>query len=62
MADLHLQVVDDNGSPITIVIPNIFYDPSREINLISSNDVNKTDWDVNFSANDARSGLYHYNA
>eukprot|EP00961_Rhodomonas_salina_P113798 1530287-Rhodomonas_salina.1 len=62
MADLHLPVVDDNGSPITIVIPNIFYDLSWEINLISSNDANKTDWDVNFSANDARSGLYHYTA
>mmetsp|Transcript_3499 Transcript_3499/g.5073 ORF Transcript_3499/g.5073 Transcript_3499/m.5073 type:complete len:156 (-) Transcript_3499:1373-1840(-) len=43
MADLHLPVVDDNRSPIMIVIPNIFYYPSGEINLISSNDVNKTD-------------------
>eukprot|EP00961_Rhodomonas_salina_P102609 1380036-Rhodomonas_salina.1 len=59
--DMHFPLTTDNNSTIKILeVSNVLFDPSGDINLIASDDINKTDWDVNLSVNPSRSGLYYY--
>eukprot|EP00961_Rhodomonas_salina_P273186 3691251-Rhodomonas_salina.1 len=52
VGDMHFQLTTDDNSTIKILeVANVLFDPSRDINLIASEDINKTDWDVNLSAN-----------
>eukprot|EP00961_Rhodomonas_salina_P249720 3375447-Rhodomonas_salina.1 len=61
VGDMHFPLTTDDNSTIKILeVENVLFDPSGDINLIDSNDINKTDWDVNLSANPSRSGLYYY--
>eukprot|EP00961_Rhodomonas_salina_P045879 615946-Rhodomonas_salina.1 len=48
-----------DGHTTTLVLPDVIYDPTRDINLISTDDINKTDWDINLSRT-SREGMYHY--
>eukprot|EP00961_Rhodomonas_salina_P121688 1638569-Rhodomonas_salina.1 len=58
---MHFQLTTNDNSTIKILeVANVLFDPSGDINLIASEDINKTDWDVNLSANPFRSGLYYY--
>eukprot|EP00961_Rhodomonas_salina_P099680 1340596-Rhodomonas_salina.1 len=48
--DMHFQLTTDDNSTIKILeVVNVLFDPSGDI--ISSEDINRTDWDVNLSAN-----------
>ena len=56
--DLHLPVKAEDGSLQNIVLPYVHYDPCGHINLISTDDLKRTHWDVNFSWNPQREGLF----
>ena len=58
--DLHLPVKAEDGSQRDIVLPYVHYDPCGHINLISTDDIKKTHWDVNFSWNPQREGLFFF--
>eukprot|EP00961_Rhodomonas_salina_P234133 3164016-Rhodomonas_salina.1 len=59
--DMHFPLTSDDNSTIqTLEVQNVLYDPTGDINLIASNDINATNWDVNLSANPHRAGLYFY--
>eukprot|EP00961_Rhodomonas_salina_P244769 3308066-Rhodomonas_salina.1 len=45
-----------------LVIENALFDPSWDINLIASDDIKATDWNVNLSANLQHCRLYKYYA
>eukprot|EP00961_Rhodomonas_salina_P100828 1356726-Rhodomonas_salina.1 len=57
--NLHLPLVTTDSTNATIVLRDVIYDPTGDINLISTNDINKTDWDINLSCT-SREGMYHY--
>eukprot|EP00961_Rhodomonas_salina_P111398 1498887-Rhodomonas_salina.1 len=53
-------MTNDNSMIKTLEIENVLYDPTGDINLIASEDINMTNWDVNLSANPDRAGLFYY--
>eukprot|EP00961_Rhodomonas_salina_P139586 1878486-Rhodomonas_salina.2 len=55
---LHFPFVSDANAVETLVIENTLYDPTRDSNLVASDDINATDWDVNLSLNPQRCGLF----
>eukprot|EP00961_Rhodomonas_salina_P215665 2913386-Rhodomonas_salina.1 len=58
---MHFQLMtDDNFTIKTLEIENVLYDPTGDINLIASEDINMTNWDVNLSANPDLTGLFYY--
>eukprot|EP00961_Rhodomonas_salina_P128093 1726534-Rhodomonas_salina.1 len=57
--DLHLPLVTTDGNNITIILCDVIYDPNGDINLISTDNINRTDWDINLSRT-SREGMYHY--
>eukprot|EP00961_Rhodomonas_salina_P227139 3071106-Rhodomonas_salina.1 len=50
VCDLHFPLVSDTHQIQTLVIENALFDPSGDINLIASDNINATLWDVNLSA------------
>eukprot|EP00961_Rhodomonas_salina_P197807 2669426-Rhodomonas_salina.1 len=48
--DLHLPLTTTDGHSTTLVLCNVIYDPTGDINLISTDDINNTYWDINLSS------------
>jgi len=57
-ADLHLPVHTAGGIAHTIIIQDVFYDPDGHFNLVSSDQLNATNYDVMLTANPAYSCLH----
>eukprot|EP00961_Rhodomonas_salina_P247801 3348123-Rhodomonas_salina.1 len=57
---MHFPINDDNGIERTLVIKDSLFDASGDINLIATDDLNTTNWDVNFSMHPMWSGLFLY--
>eukprot|EP00961_Rhodomonas_salina_P245156 3312729-Rhodomonas_salina.1 len=60
VGDLYFPLVSDANAVETLVIENALYDPTGDINLVASDDINATDWDVNLSSNPQCCGLFKY--
>eukprot|EP00961_Rhodomonas_salina_P104331 1404379-Rhodomonas_salina.1 len=58
--DLYFPLVSDAFQIQTLVVENALFDSTGDINLIASDDINATSWDVNLSANPSSCGLYKY--
>ena len=58
--DLHMPITDDNGLEHTLVLRDVLFDPSGDVNLISAHDVNQTGWDTITSKEQKRRGMYLY--
>eukprot|EP00961_Rhodomonas_salina_P038065 511923-Rhodomonas_salina.1 len=46
--DLYVPLLSENGTIETLIVNSALFDPTSNINLIASEDVNKSNWDVNF--------------
>eukprot|EP00961_Rhodomonas_salina_P011979 160845-Rhodomonas_salina.1 len=57
---MHFPINDDNGTERTLVIKDALFNASGDINLIATDDLNTTNWDVNFSMHPVLSGLFLY--
>lgn len=51
--ELRLDVFDTRGHPVRIVIPDVLYNQSGNINLLSVGELNKAGYSVNFTKNGA---------
>eukprot|EP00961_Rhodomonas_salina_P039500 530562-Rhodomonas_salina.1 len=62
VGNLHFPLASDaNAVELeTLVIKNVLYDPTRDINFVASDDINAAYWDVNLSLNPQSCGLFKY--
>eukprot|EP00961_Rhodomonas_salina_P026357 355812-Rhodomonas_salina.1 len=58
--DLHFPINDDNNIQRELIVKAALYYPAGDINLITTDDLNTTNWDVNFSLHPLRSCLFLY--
>eukprot|EP00961_Rhodomonas_salina_P081762 1099217-Rhodomonas_salina.1 len=59
--DMHFPLISDDNSMVqTLEYQNVLYYPTGDINLIASDNINTTNWDVNLSANPHCARLYFY--
>eukprot|EP00961_Rhodomonas_salina_P254023 3433280-Rhodomonas_salina.1 len=58
--DLHFQINNDNDIQRELIVKAALYYPAGDMNLIATDDLNATNWDVNFSLHSLRSCLFLY--
>eukprot|EP00961_Rhodomonas_salina_P076528 1027677-Rhodomonas_salina.1 len=58
--DLHFPINDNNDIQRELIVKAALYNPAGDINLIATDDLNTTNWDVNFSLHPLRSCLFLY--
>eukprot|EP00961_Rhodomonas_salina_P075994 1020216-Rhodomonas_salina.1 len=58
VGNLYFPLMSNANAVEMLVIENTLYDPTGDINLVASNDINTTDWDVNLSSNPHHCGLF----
>ena len=58
--DLHIPLQTSTNESKTLILPDVHYDPTGQINLISTNDLKEQSWDINFSHHREREGLFYF--